>query len=302
MHPNSVDLYAGLYGLSIVPETFDLGHGAIISRTYAHFMAPFLMAFKRPTPGKPHPAPWKPAKGGIYIDVTTELYLPAVAGCPQFDRMNTVWWIVALMRLRITTAISVPIISSERFTSIPSIEQEPHLWPREIHTPRLFPEGADVKNVDLPDLEWLRDNWYDAASLWPNEDFSFALQAVDASLWNHTPELALVAIWGALERLFSPSVTELSFRVSASIAAYLERAGRTRYSCYKKIKALYDSRSKAAHGSRGSDPNSYAETYEIARRALLKIIGDRHVPTRKELEANLFGDPIGVDPGPSSRQ
>jgi len=265
-------------------------------------MAPFLMAFKRPTPGKPHPAPWKPAKGGIYIDVTTELYLPAVAGCPQFDRMNTVWWIVALMRLRITTAISVPIISSERFTSIPSIEQEPHLWPREIHTPRLFPEGADVKNVDLPDLEWLRDNWYDAASLWPNEDFSFALQAVDASLWNHTPELALVAIWGALERLFSPSVTELSFRVSASIAAYLERAGRTRYSCYKKIKALYDSRSKAAHGSRGSDPNSYAETYEIARRALLKIIGDRHVPTRKELEANLFGDPIGVDPGPSSRQ
>src|SRR5437016_14574294 len=31
------------------------------------------------------------------------------------------------------------IISSERFASIPAIVQEPHLWPMEIYTPRLFP-------------------------------------------------------------------------------------------------------------------------------------------------------------------
>jgi len=302
MHPNSVDLYAGLYGLTLVPDVFDLGHGAVVSRTYAHFMAPFMMAFKPAAPGKPHPAPWKSAKGGIYIDVTTELKLPASTSCPQFDRVNTVWWIVALMRLRMTTTISVPIISSEKFASIAEVEQEPHLWPMEIHTPRLFPEGSNVTSVDVPELEWLRENWYDAAALWASKDFAFALQAVDASLWNHTPALALVALWGALERLFSPSASELSFRVSANIAAFLERAGGTRHACFKKVKALYENRSKAAHGSGDPDTNSYGETFEIARRVLLRIIQDRHVPTKKELEANLFGDPIGTDPAPTGEQ
>jgi hypothetical protein len=61
--------------------------------------------------------------------------------------------------------------------------------------------------------------------------------------------LGLVAVWGALERLFSPSHVELSFRVSANIAAYLELPGRGRYACFKKIKGLYEIRSKAAHGA-----------------------------------------------------
>lgn len=302
MHPNSVDLYAGLYGLVLVPDAFQLGHGAVISQTYAHLMAPFMMAFAPAPPGKPHPAPWKPAKGGIYIDITTELYLPATTSVPQLDRVNTIWWIVALMRLHITTSISVPVISSERFASIPAIQQEPNLWPMEIHTPRIFLEGSDARSVDASELEWLRENWYEAAVLLGKEDFSLALQAVDSSVWNHSPALALVAVWGALERLFSPSQSELSFRVSANIAAYLEPPGRERYAYFKKIKGLYDSRSKAAHGSGEADLMPYAETYRIARRVLLKMIEARHVPDKKELEANLFGDPIGITQGPTAEQ
>jgi hypothetical protein len=127
MHPNHVDLYAGLYGLALAPDSFDIGHSARISRTYAHFMAPFMMAFAPAPPGKPHPAPWKPAKGGLYIDITTELFLPAGTSIPQLDRMNTVWWIAALMRMYAASSISVPVISSERFASIPTIQEEPHL-------------------------------------------------------------------------------------------------------------------------------------------------------------------------------
>ncbi len=149
------------------------------------------------------------------------------------------------MRLLMTTSISAPVLSSERFSSIPTIRQEPHLWPMEIHTPRIFPEGSDARSVGVVELEWLRDNWHEAAVLLGKEDFNVAFQAIDSSVWNHSPALALVAVWGALERLFSPSTSELKFRVSASIAAHLEPAGRERYACFKKIKSLYDSRSKA---------------------------------------------------------
>ena len=302
MHPNYVDLYAGLCGLVLVPDSFELGHGVVVSRTYAHFMAPFVMAFAPAPPGKHHPAPWKTAKGGIYIDITAEIYLPASTSVEALDRINTVWWITALMRLYATSAISVPVISSERFSSIPAIKQEPQLWPMEIHTPRLFPEGSEAGKVDVPELEWVRDNWYEAAALLRNEDFRVAFQAVDLSIWNQTPALGLLVVWGALERLFSPSHVELSFRVSANIAAYLEPPGRQRYSCFKKVKGLYDSRSKAAHGSGEPDLMPYVETYTIAKRVLLKMIEGRHVPEKKELEANLFGDPIGISPGSGAEQ
>lgn len=172
----------------------------------------------------------------------------------------------------------------------------------EIHTPRIFPEGSDVRIVSVVELEWLRENWYETAVLLGREDFSLAVQAIDSSVWNHSPALALVAVWGALERLFSPSTSELRFRVSASIAAYLEPPGRERYAAFRKIKGLYDSRSKAAHGSGDRDLKPYAESYEIARRVLLKMIEARHVPNKEELEANLFGDPIGITPGPLDRQ
>lgn len=39
------DLYAGVSGLELSEDSFDLGDGVIPSRTYAHLMAPFTMAF-----------------------------------------------------------------------------------------------------------------------------------------------------------------------------------------------------------------------------------------------------------------
>ena len=294
MNPNLHDLYAGLSNIVLVPERYELGKGVVISQTYAHFMAPFLMAFAPASPGKPHPAPWKAAKGGINIDITAELFLPATCTLENLDRISTIWWIVALLRLRATTMVFAPVISSERFISISKIQQEPKLWPMEIHTRRLTPEVTPTTRVDISELEWLKAHWQDASVLMANEDFSFAVQAVDTSIWGNNSALALVGVWGALEKLFSASKQELSFRVSANIASYLESPGRERYKCFKQVKTLYDHRSKAAHGDGKADMTPYMETFEIARRALLKMVETRHVPEKKELEAHLFGDEIGI--------
>ncbi len=302
MNPNVQDLYAGLSGLVLVPERYELGQGVTISQTYAHFMAPFLMAFAPAAEGKHHPAPWKSAKGGYAVDITAELFLPATYSLEHLDRLNTVWWIAALLRLKATALVFVPVISSERFGAIPAIEQEPELWPQEIYMHRLLPERELNPRLGIPELEWLKAHWQDASVLLANEDFSIAIQAVDLSIWGTNPALALVAVWGALERLFSSSNQELSFRVSANIAAYLESPGRERYKCFKEVKALYDHRSKAAHGEGKADITPYVETFAIARRALLKMVETRHVPGKKELEARLFNDEIGITNGTSALQ
>jgi len=294
MNPEVTELYAGLSGISLVPTTFDLGHGIQISQTYAHFMAPFLMAFKPPSPGKPHPAPWKSAKGGLAIDIAAELFLPLSYRPEDLDRLNTIWWIVALLRLKIGASVFVPVVSSERFSSIPSISEEPELLPIEIHLNRLVPYGGSGPQLRADDLEWLKSHWEPGSQLLKNEDFSTAFISVDSCLWNSNPALALVMIWGALERLFSTSHQELSFRVSANIATFLEAPGRGRFTCFKRVKSLYDSRSRAAHGANLEAAEPFVETYALARRALLKMIENRHVPTKNELEAALFGDLIGI--------
>ncbi len=294
MDPNQHDFWAGLADCILVPERFELGEGLIISQTYAHFMAPFLMAFAPAAQGKPHPAPWKTAKGGLAIDITAELFVPATCRLEHLDRLHTAWWIVSLLRLKATTAVYTPVISSERFSSIPAIKQEPELWPVEIHTHRLMPGRVPLRPIDIPELEWLKSHWQQASTLLVNEDFSVAFQAFDQSIWGSSPASGLVVVWGALERLFCSSNQELSFRVSANLASYLEIPGRERYKTFKQIKALYNDRSKAAHGDGKRDIVPYLETFSVARRALLKMVETCHVPEKRELEAALFGDGVGA--------
>jgi hypothetical protein len=187
MNPELQDLYAGLSDVVLLPERFELGEGVILSQTYAHLMAPFLMAFAPAVPGKAHPAPWKPAAGGFSIDINAELCLPAAFHLEHLDRLNTIWWITALLRLKATAPVYAPVISSERFRSIPAIEQEPEFLPMEIFTHRILPEHQLNPKLDTSELEWLRANWRESSKLLTNEQFSNAFQAVDQSIWGAEP-------------------------------------------------------------------------------------------------------------------
>jgi hypothetical protein len=57
---------------------------------------------------------------------------------------------------------------------------------------------------------------------------------------------------------------------------------------------FYDHRSKAAHGDAEPDMDPYVDTFTAARRVLMKMVESRHVPSKKELEARLFGDELGI--------
>jgi len=289
MNPELEDLYAGMSGFSLIPDRFELGNGVVISRTYAHLMAPFLMAFAPAPPGKAPPAPWSAVKGGLGFDIGAQLHIP-LAYQPQYlDRLNTIWWLTALLRLKVNTHVFVPIVTSQKFEDIPTSKQQPELWPMEVHIARLWPDQVQAPRVDVPDLNWLSGIWESASRLLLHSGFSVAFQAVDGSVWNRSAALATVAVWGALERLMSGPTQELSFRVSANIASFLEHSGRERYECFKQVRGLYSERSRAAHGDHDSAVEPYEKSYMIARRVLLRIIENGRVPDKQELEAALFG-------------
>ncbi|QEL14828.1 HEPN domain-containing protein [Limnoglobus roseus] len=286
---DDTDLYGGLAGAPLPVERFDLGRGITLSATYAHLMAPFMMAFKRPERGQPHPGPWRAASGGFGFDILGQIHVPAGFTVPNwFDRLNTVWWFVALMRFRASPYIVVPVVADGPFSADGS--EGVRFLPMEVESKLLLLEKDAPREIRVEDLEWVKENWWDAGRLMhESEEFNLLFQACAQCVFTRNPALALLQLWGSLEGMFSPAKTELKFRVSANISCFLEASGQARLELQKRIGKLYDARSMAAHGASKISPNALGDTYALVKRIITAIIETSKVPSRDDLEAAMFG-------------
>ena len=245
-NPEEFELYGGLSGIELPEENFELGEGVVISRTYAHIMAPYLAAFAQPVAGQHHhPTPWKAVSGGLAFDVKAQIYVPKTFNIKGwFDRLGTIWWILALLRLRGAILASIPVASNTAFSEIKGMKEEPLFWPIEMQENRLIPEMPPDIKIKADDLNWIRKYWKSAGFLMAKDDsFNHAFQAFDGCIWNSDDDLATVSLWGALERIFSDNNAELKFRASCFIASYLSPKGEERLSLFKCLSKLYCARS-----------------------------------------------------------
>lgn len=281
-------VYLGLSNARLKDELFDLGHGVTLSRTYAHLSGPFILAFKEAESGKAHPGPWKAARGGLGFDITAQLRVPKlVLGS---DHPKTATGLLFLLRLWIDPEILAPAISTHAFAELLNTPDNlAQIVPYEIQR-RHF--ALSIQNGEISDasVAWVRDNWPTVLRL-SEESKEFKLAADSLMLGQFIPNTGLmfVSLWGALEALFSPSTTELQFRVSALIASFLEERGEERLKLQKDIARLYDKRSAAAHGKPSHQMEDLLSTFELLRRVLIRMINMGKVPSREELEKYLFG-------------
>lgn len=283
-------VHAGLSGITLEEEAFELGQGVVLSRTYAHLMAPFLMAFNPASPGGAHPAPWKAASGGFGFDVTAELLIPHTSADSHEERIGIARTILFLLRLGVNPATTLPVFSSHPFRSLPDApDNETTLLPYEVQR-RHFPLGVSGGKLTEAAASWVKQRWpvtHELSS--KNADFSLAVDAIDSGQFVQNHALTMVSLWGALEALFSPATTELKFRVSALIASFLEAPGNDRAALQRKIAKLYDKRSAAAHGKPKHQAEDLLESFNLLRAVLMKIIDIGQVPSKESLEAALFG-------------
>lgn len=294
----SQDLYSGISGVHLDVDVFDLGYGVTLSKTYAHLMSPFIMAFAPPGTQGHHPAPWSAAKGGEGYDIHIQIHIPSSFNPSNWlNRDETAWWITALLRITEVPFASVTATSDMSFSEIPNSKHKPRIEP--VETQRRI-MGAPTRIIGSPKgsrkvisnetLIWVRENWFQSGEMmWRDSKFNTAFRAYDASTIQRKSSLALISLWGGIEQLFSPSAGELRFRVSALLASYLEDTGAERLKLYKKILKLYDARSTAAHTAGDTEERPLMETWILMRNALVKMLIANHVPSRDELEEYLFG-------------
>ena len=246
--------FAGLAGVTLDVPVFDLGEGIELRTVYAHVFSANLVALSRAAPGKPHPAPWRAARGGFGYDIEVQL---SVRDQPDIgsDAKNLIWLIAALLRLIRAPYLSVPVISDLPFASLAHEQDQATIEPFELEPRILAPGNSGTRSIPVSDLEWVKTHWVGCQRLCAgNPKFATAFQAFDsATVAGRRSSSSLLALWGGLEQLFSPSPGELRFRVASLISSYLEPFGPTRLVLYKRLLSLYNHRSIAAHTAGDSD-------------------------------------------------
>jgi len=285
-------LYAGLAHVSYIEDPFDLGHNIQLRAVYANLFSVNMMASERAEVGKPTPGPWRAARGGFQHDVEAEIAVPSNTEMPGgLSCEDTIWLIVALLRLANYPSLMAPVISDQSFEHMSETQLEPLLTPFQLE-PRIFGhESASITPVKTSDLEWVKSIWPRTAELiQKNPSFDTALRAIDICGVEKKASSALLTAWGALEQLFAPSRAELRFRVSANIAVYLEAIGPKRLELFKTVYSLYNARSVATHSAHEAKAEHLVQTFIILRNALIKMIDEGRTPDRADFEELLFCD------------
>jgi len=288
--PLSGDLYIGLSGLNLGDAVIEFPYSVKLESTYAYVMSPVTLAFAPAPPGGHHPAPWKSARGGFGQEVTAQLTIPFAAGEDSNARLEIARVIVFLLRLWSDPSIVMPALSNMSFSKMAeAADAAAYIMVLE-HRPREFALGLVDDSKTTASLSWVVDHFPSALKLArESTEFRLAAHAMSSGQFIEDTALILISLWGALEAIFSPSTSELRFRVSALISSYLNPPGPQRMAHQKQIAELYDKRSAAAHGKQKHASDDVLQTFELLRGVLIQIIRDGQVPTRSHLESRLFG-------------
>lgn len=280
IHPEESQLHAAFTGI-IVDQRIEISSGLWLDKTFAHVMAPFILAFSPAEDGKPHPGPWRSASGGIAVDVFAQATLEKGANVGAFDRLNSMWFLAALLRLSVSDAIRAPFISDMNLSEA-TRGPEPIFWPAEINSASRIQKFHGATDP-MASILWISENIEQGAALMKDEGFSLSLQSCDRAYLSDSLATAMVLFWSSLEALFRPGSQDLTKTLSLMIATYLSDNPSVRDRKFQEIKALYKVRGEMVHAARMPDRNSVERTAEITRLVLMRSIEEYQLPEGQRL-------------------
>lgn len=276
--PRRSPAFGAVSGGRLPIAEYEMADGLYLRNTFAHVISSYTMAFAEPdAPSKPHPGPWRPVSGGGGFDVHIEIALSEGASPTKFDRVNTIWWTISLLRLFTGKSLVMPVISDTPFADAKNSNHDPQFLPIEMSRGRMGPRATDYV-ISIAKLEAAKEVFAPGAALMDIEHFNRSYQTMDAAPLAHSTGAALVMMWASLETLFRPGSRDLTKRLSKAIATHLEHPGAKRESLQQRIAKLYELRSGSVHNSQEATGHVLAETASIARRAFAFCMARRAVP------------------------
>ena len=223
------------------------------------------------------------ARGGAELDVEIEIALEQHSRPTGFDRVNTLWWLLALLRLSSGASLKLPVVSDASYCSITDTSIEPTLWPIETLGRQFRTVSRPPRTIAMEDLVWVREVFGPGAGMMDDPAFGSAFRAFDGAIWAHGAGSALIAIWAALETLIRPGQNGIAKKLASSLAALLEPPGHSRDRLFAQVKSLYEARGGSAHASRVPEAQQLLSSFEIGRRCFVSCFERRMLPRADEL-------------------
>ncbi|WP_055129207.1 HEPN domain-containing protein [Pseudomonas mediterranea] len=183
--------------------------------------------------------------------VTHELAVASDGEIFDQSNMNLGWWIISALRTRSQVDILVPAVADVSWDVIPAVEADACKIQLLEDVPAA--RRLDVQTaVSVDALDWVNAQLKSWINLLERPAFRLAVDAMTTHHHHANLRMSAAALWSGFEALFGIN-SELRFRLALLAAAYLEDRGPDRVSLYRRIKKLYDYRSKAVHGGATTD-------------------------------------------------
>lgn len=206
------------------------------------------------------------------------------------NAMFIAWSFISAVRIRTSGDFLAPAVSNCSWATIASAPADSCQirMIEDVPLARVFAKGA---TVSVDDLAWSHDRLAAFAELIGQEKFRLAVDCLCTHQQEGSLRMTTASLWAGIEALIGVT-SELSFRISALVATYLEDRGEKRMALYRRMKSLYQFRSKAVHGEAATDDALHSHVTEvrvILSRLLQKILEEGRVPIGKDWDEMLFG-------------
>ncbi len=218
-----------------------------------------------------------------------ELAVDRETGLIDQGASNLAWSIISTLRILTLSEFLVPCVADNSWSTIAAITDgtcNVHLL-EDVPQARVF---GKPKNVTLENLKWIDDHLTNFMELTNYPNFYLAADSLCTHHQIGNERMVVAILWSGIEALFGIN-SELRFRVAAYVATILEPRGDTRLELYRRLKKLYDIRSKAVHGGKVSLKQLHEHIVEVRKllsRLLCKFIEEKKIPTEEELDSLLF--------------
>lgn len=203
---------------------------------------------------------------------------------------NVAWWIVSALRIRALSEILIPAVADHSWSTIAAVTDGTCHAQLVEDVPQARRFGAPVQ-VQQVDLDWVSSNLTRFADLLEQPNFRLAVESLSTHHFSTSERMMVASLWAGIEALFGIQ-SELRFRLAVVVASVLEPRGEARRDLYRMVKQLYDTRSKAIHGSpltKVKIEEHILEVRKLLSRLLCSFVEAGAVPTEEQVEALIFG-------------
>lgn len=287
-NPEHEPLFGGITGANLeIPEA-KIASGLSIREAYAHVFSHPIIAFSKPKyPDAHHPGPWIAAEGGgLAFDVSIEVGLNVGERPSGFDRLNTLWWVTSLLRLRTGAPLRMPVVSNVAFSLAAQENSRPTIWSLETNSNQLRLKPEDSSTISASDIDWLKKNFHQGHHAMQISKFNEGYRMFDSLIWSHDIRAAVILAWSSIETVLRPPHQGKKKALSAALATFLFDQKPERDKAFQVFSNLYETRSEATHAASIPSPESYFSVIDLARKFFSKCLENGQAPEIENLLEN----------------